>query len=92
MTDQSVEIAGADLLALGNARVELFKNIPGDRARCRGARQDDDVAVGVGVYAKAIFNESEVAVVFPEQLRQHSVIFEGNNNTRRFDFRLWWPS
>ena len=92
MTDEAVKIAGADAFALRDANVEFFENVPGHRASDGRPRQYDDVAVRVGVYSKAVFNQCEMAVVFAEQLGQYPVVFKGNDNPGGFGNGLDGPA
>ena len=50
---QAVDIAGADVLALAHARVELLQHARAQSRRRRRARQRDDVAVGLRLDRRA---------------------------------------
>ena len=91
MTDQAVDIASSDGFALPYTGVEPFQDASGDGAGIGGSRQDDDVAVSVRVDAQSIFYEGQVAIVFPKQLRQQPIVFEGHNDASRFEFWLIRP-
>jgi hypothetical protein len=66
MAQQSVDVAGADVLALPDARVELLQHLARRRTGGRWPRQRDHVAVGLRDDAETFFKESQMAVVFPE--------------------------
>ena len=57
MADEPVEIAGADLLAVGDARVKLLEHPARDIAGRLRAVEDDDVAMGVRFDAEAVLDQ-----------------------------------
>ena len=76
MTQQAVDVAGADVLALAYARVELLEHIACRLAGFGWARQSHDVAVGVRFDAQPLLEQGQVAVVFAEQPVQVTIVFE----------------
>ena len=90
-SDQPIDVAGSHRLALANASVEAFQHVSCDIAGSSRARQDHHVAVGVGINAQSVFYEGQVAIVFPKQLRQQPIVFEGYNDASGFKLGLGRP-
>ncbi len=89
MPDQAVEIAGADVVALGDAGIQLLQHAAGDVAAAFRAGQDHDVAVRVRLDAEPILDQRQMRVVLAEQPRQEPVVLEGHDHPllgRRLDF------
>jgi hypothetical protein len=80
VADETVEVAGSDLLALADAVVELLQHVAGHLAGALGARQDDDIAVGVGLDAEAVLDQGKVGVELSQELGQTPVVLEWHHN------------
>jgi hypothetical protein len=81
VTDQAIEIARTDIAALADPLVECLEHLAGDGAGGLGTSEDDDVAVGVGLDAKAVFDQGQMSIVFAEQTRQMQIVFKGDDDT-----------
>ena len=80
MADEAVEVAGADLLAGGDAAVELLEHAARDLAGGLRPVEDDDVAVRMRLDAEPVLDQRQVAVKFPEQPRQMPVVLERHDD------------
>ena len=89
---QPVEIAGANLLAGGDARIELLQHRPGDLAGGLWAIQNDDVAVRVRFYAEAILDQRKVAIVLSQELGEVPVVFERHHDALVRNLNLRGPA
>ena len=80
VADQPVEVARADLLALGDALVESLEHFARDAAGRLRAGQDDDVAVGVGIDAEPVLDQGKVGIEFAEKSGEQPVVLEGDDD------------
>ena len=98
VAQQSVDIAGADVLALADAGVELLQHLAGGRTCAGGSGQRDDVAVRLRDDAEAVLKKRQMAVVFAQQPVQMPVVLEGHDNACLLRFELLaqpryrWPA
>ena len=88
MAQQSVDIAGADVLALADAGIELLQHLAGGRACAGRSGQRDDVAVRLRDDAEAILEKRQMSVVFAQQPVQMPVVLEGHDNACLLRFEL----
>jgi hypothetical protein len=88
VTDQPVEITSSHGFSLGDARIKIFQNIPGDRTLGGGTGEDDDVSMGMGIDAQPVLDQGEVAIVLTEQLGQNPVVLERYDDAGRL--RVWF--
>ena len=80
-SQDAVDVAGTNVLALPDARVELLEHIARRLDRARGARLRHDVAVRLRLDAEPLLQERQMSIVFAEQPVQMPVVLEGT--TRR---------
>ena len=79
--DQAVKIAGTNFITLRNAGIQRFKHIASYPTGCIRSCEYDDISVGVGRDTEPIFHKRQVSVVFPQQSREMSIVFECYDNT-----------
>ena len=82
MAQQAIDVAGADVLALADARIELFQHLARRLAGGRRARQRHDVAMGLRLDAEPLLQQRQMSVVFAEQPIEMPVVLEGHDQTR----------
>jgi hypothetical protein len=82
MAQQAVNIAGSNVLALANARVELFQHVTRCLAGGGGPVQRHHVTVGLRLDAEPLLQQRQMSVVFAEQPVQVPVVLEGHDHTR----------
>ena len=92
MAQQAVDIAGPDVLALADARVELLQHVARHLAGRGRARQGHDVAVGVRLDAEALLEQRQMSVVFAEQPVQVPVVLERHDQARLLSSERACPS
>src|SRR5690606_35809734 len=81
MTDESVEVPRPDLLATCNTRIKLLEDTACDFAGGLGARQDDDIAMGVRFDAEAVLDQRQMGIVLAEQLGKVTIVLKGDDQT-----------
>ena len=81
MTDQPVDVAGPDLVAVAGTLVEALEHLAGLQAGGFRADQRDDIAVRVRLDAEPLLEQRQVRVVLAEQDGQQPVVIEGGNDS-----------
>ena len=98
VAQQSVDVAGADVLALADTGVELLQHLAGCRTCASRSGQRDDVAVRLRDDAETVLEKRQMAVVFAQQPVQMPVVLEGHNDACLLRFELLaqaryrWPA
>ena len=98
VAQQAVDVAGSDVLALADARVELFQHVARGLAGRGRPGQRHDVAVGLRLDAEPLLQQRQMSVVFAEQPVQVPVVLEGHDHARLRSSELLaqacrrWPS
>ena len=82
VAQQAVDIAGADVLALANARVELFQHLA-RRLACRGGPVSvTTLPCACASMPRRSSSKRQMSVVFAEQPVQMPVVLEGHDQAR----------
>jgi hypothetical protein len=87
MPQQAVDIAGGDVVAGADARIELFQDFAGSRTGFGGSAQCHHVAVHVRLYAEAVLDQCQMTVILAKQPAEVAIVLEGHDYARVRDLR-----
>ena len=73
---------GADVLALADARIELFQDVAGGFAGSTRARQRHHVAMRLGLDTEPLFEQGQMPIELAQQPIEMAVVLEGHNQPR----------